>query len=111
MRLGDGSARAASGVRGSVTVAERPGPSPTLHPLYAVRLWANGKQLVFPLYDAIIRALQARAGDLLLVRVHLPYVTFRIASPDLTMPILRFSPEELPPSYAELLAEVAKAIR
>lgn len=92
-------------------VAERPGPSPALHPLYATRLWAHGKQLVFPLYDAMIKALSARAGDLVLVRVHLPFVTFRIANPDLSMPIPRFSPEELPPSYAELLIEVAKAIR
>lgn len=88
----------------------RPGPSTELHALYACRLWAQGKQLIFPLYNAIVTALQAKAGDLILVRVHLPYVTFRIANPDLTMPIPRFSPEQLPPSYKELLEELAKAV-
>jgi len=86
------------------------GPYKGLHPLYACRLWRQGKQLVFPLYDAIIAALGAKAGDLLLVRVHLPYVTFRIANPDLSMPVPRFTPDELPPSYAEMLQEVAKAV-
>jgi len=87
------------------------GPSKELHPLYACRLWRQGRQLIFPLYDAVIQALGAKAGDLLLVRVHLPFVTFRIANPDLTMPVPRFNHDELPPSYRELLAEVAKAIR
>jgi hypothetical protein len=84
---------------------------PELHPLYAARLWRMGKSLVFPLYEAVITALGAKPGDLVLVRVHLPYVTFRIAHPDLTMPIPRFTPGELPPSYAELLKDIAERLR
>lgn len=70
-----------------------------------------GKQLVFPLYTSIIEHLGAHAGDLLLVRVHLPYVTFRIANPDLAMPIPQFDECDLPPSYRELLLELLKSKR
>lgn len=87
------------------------GAGETLHPLYAVRLWRMGRQLVFPLYVAMVDALQAKPGDLVLVRVHLPFVTFRIANPDLSLPVPRFQPWELPPTYREVLAEIAKAIK
>lgn len=70
-----------------------------------------GKQLVFPLYTSIIEHLDAHAGDLLLVRVHLPYVTFRIARPDVNMPIPQFDECDLPPSYRELLLELLKSKR
>jgi hypothetical protein len=93
-----------------MSVTQSGGAGKVLYPLYAVRLWRMGKQLVFPLYVSVLEALGARHGDLVLVRVHLPYVTFRIANPDLTMPIPRFSPEQLPPSYKELLEELAKAV-
>lgn len=82
-----------------------------LHALYAARLWTHGKQLIFPLYTSIIDAIGARPGDLVLVRVHLPFVTFRIANPDLTMPIPRFNGEDLPPSYRELLQILAESIK
>lgn len=90
---------------------ERSGPFGGLHALYAMRLWRMGKQLVFPLYSSIIAAMGARAGDLILVRVHLPFVTFRIANPDLTMPVPRFNHDELPPSYRELLEYIARSIK
>lgn len=94
-----------------MSVLEPTRPRDVLHPLYACRLWTMGKQLVFPLYTAIIKALDARAGDLILVRVHLPYVTFRIAQPDLSMPIPRFEGCDLPPSYEELLRELLRSKR
>ena len=87
------------------------GPFKGLHALYAARLWQHGKQLIFPLYTSIIDALGARPGDLVLVRVHLPFVTFRIVNPDLTMPVPRFNHEELPPSYRELLQFIAESIK
>jgi hypothetical protein len=94
-----------------VSETHRPGPFNGVHPLYAARLWSHGKQLIFPLYVAIQEALNARPGDLVLVRVHLPFVTFRIANPDLTMPVPRFTGEELPPTYRELLQFIAESIK
>ncbi len=93
-----------------MTVSGNANREAVLHPLYAARLWRMGKSLVFPLYEAVIDAIQATPGDLVLVRVHLPYVTFRIAVPDLTMPIPRFGADELPPSYRELLNDIARRI-
>lgn len=87
------------------------GPAKTPHPLYAVRLWQQHKQLIFPIYTAIVNALGAKAGDLVLVRVHLPYVTFRIANPDLTLPTPHFAPDELPPTYRGLLAMIQESLR
>ena len=94
-----------------MTVTDRPGPYAGLHALYACRLWTMGKQLVFPLYTSIIEALQAHSGDLVLVRVHLPFVTFRIANPDLTMPVPRFNHDDLPPTYRELLKLIGEVTK
>lgn len=96
---------------GTPNLTRTGGSGEKLHPLYAVRLWSQGKQLIFPLYVALIDAIQAKAGDLLLVRVHLPYVTFRIANPDLTLPVPRFSDHELPPTYRDALKEILAATR
>ncbi len=82
-----------------------------VYPLFAARIWRMGKSVVFPLAQMLMQALEAHPGDLVLVRVHLPYVTFRIANPDLTLPVPRFRPEELPPSYAELMKELAANIK
>ena len=81
-----------------------------LYPLFAARIWRMGQSVVFPLAKMVMQALDAQPGDLVLVRVHLPYVTFRIANPDLTLPVPRFRPEELPPSYAELVKELGQKI-
>jgi hypothetical protein len=81
-----------------------------LYPLFAARIWRMGASVVFPLAKMLMQALDAKPGDLVLVRVHLPYVTFRIANPDLSLPVPQFRPEELPPSYPQLLREIATAI-
>lgn len=70
-----------------------------VHPLYAVRLWRMGKSLVFPLYTAVANALHAEQGDLLLVRVHPPYITMRVGRPDSLMPVEQFTENELPPEW------------
>lgn len=70
----------------------------TVHPLYSARIWKMGNSIVFPLYKAVMEALGAKVGDLLLVRVHLPYVTFRLAVPDRILPTDNFEPAELPPT-------------
>ena len=61
------------------------------HPLYAVRLWRTGKSVVFPIYSAVLKALHADVGDLLLVRVHPPYITLRVARPESLMPVEQFT--------------------
>lgn len=94
-----------------VSLLRAGGAGSTLHPLYAVRLWAAGAQLVFPLYTAVIDALQCKRGDLVLVRLHLPYCTFRVANPDLTLPVPRFADHELPPTYRDALREILAATR
>jgi antitoxin component of MazEF toxin-antitoxin module len=83
----------------------------TVYPLFAARIWRMGQSVVFPLAKLLMQALEAQPGDLVLVRVHLPYVTFRIANPDLSLPVPRFRPEELPPSYEELLKELGANIK
>lgn len=93
-----------------MSVTRNGGAGETLWPLYAVRIYKQGNQLVFPIYKQVVAALEAKAGDLLLVRVHLPYVTFRIAHASLAMPVEHFDPAQLPPTYAELLAEIGKLL-
>ncbi len=72
-------------------------------PLYVVKIWRMGSSVVFPLYKALLAALHASPDDLLLVRVHPPYVTFRVAHPDQVMPVDRFGPDELPPDWPKKL--------
>ena len=74
--------------------------SDTPHPLYAARIWQMGKSVVFPLYKAALEAIGAKPGDLVLVRVHPPYITFRIAHPDRAVPVSTFHPDDLPPEHA-----------
>jgi hypothetical protein len=69
------------------------------HPLYAARIWQMGKSVVFPIYSAVCRAIRAVPGDLLLVRVHPPYITLRVAHPEQVMPVEQFTDEELPPAW------------
>jgi hypothetical protein len=69
------------------------------HPLYAARIWKWGKSTVFPLYSAVCDAIRAVPGDLLLVRVHPPSITLRVAHPEQVMPVEQFTEEELPPPW------------
>jgi hypothetical protein len=75
-------------------------------PLYLVKIWRMGSSVVFPLYKALLAALHATPDDLLLVRVHPPYVTFRVAHPEQVMPIEHFTQEELPPSWPQKVPRV-----
>lgn len=93
-----------------MSTTQHGGGGKTLWPLYAARLYRQGGQLIFPLYRAIVNELQVKPGDLVLVRVHLPYVTFRIAHAPTAMPVERFNPDELPPDYKEALAAVARLL-
>jgi hypothetical protein len=94
-----------------VSLTRNGGAGEKLYPLFACRLYSHGRQLVFPLYTMLVQALSAKHGDLVLVRVHLPFVTFRIANPELSIPVPHFDHDQLPPTYREVLEEIAKAIR
>ncbi len=74
------------------------------HPLYAVRIWRAGKSVVFPIYQAVLQAIHAMPGDLLLVRVHPPYITVRVARPESLMPVEQFTDQELPPEWPKKAA-------
>lgn len=80
-------------------------------PLYAARIWSMGKSSVFPVCRELMAALNASEGDLVLVRVHLPYVTFRLAVTDRSIPVDSFTPAELPPEPEALRAATVKGGR
>jgi hypothetical protein len=81
------------------------------YPLFAARIWKMGSSVVFPLAKMLMDALEARPGDLVLIRVHLPYITFRIANPEKNFPLPSFTAEELPPSYRQLLKSIEEKVR
>jgi hypothetical protein len=54
--------------------------------------------MVFPIHKWLMQILGARANDQVLVRVHKPFVTFRVISPDDVLPVSGFTVDELPPS-------------
>lgn len=70
-----------------------------LYPLYTVMTWKVGNGVVFPLYHVVRNALGLHPGDLLIARVHAPYLTIRRAQPERVVPIDTFGPEVLPPSW------------
>lgn len=69
------------------------------YPLYTLPLWGWGHSVVFPMYKAVLQAIGARPGDMLIARVHPPYLTIRVAHPERIIPIDTFGPEVLPPSW------------
>jgi hypothetical protein len=75
-------------------------------PLYLVKIWKMGSGAVIPLYKRVLEALHASVDDLLLIRVHPPYVTFRIIHAEQSMPVERFTDEELPPDWPKKVANV-----
>jgi hypothetical protein len=78
----------------------------TGQPLYVVKIWRMGSSVVFPLYKLLLDAIHAGAGDLLLIRVHPPYVTFKVAHPELMIPVERFTREELPEEPPAMLRRI-----
>ena len=70
-----------------------------LYPLYTVMTWKLGNGVVFPLYRVVRQALGMHTGNLLIARVHVPYLTIRVAQPERIIPIDDFGPEVLPPSW------------
>jgi hypothetical protein len=65
-----------------------------------------GSSVVFPLYQLLLKAIHAGPGDLLLVRVHPPYVTFKVAHPELLIPAETFERVDLPEEPPALLGRL-----
>lgn len=75
---------------------------PKLHPLYVIKPWRASGQVVFPIYSVVLQAIdfdQRNGGELLIVRVHEPWVTFRVARPDKLFPLPDVRFEELLPVW------------
>lgn len=74
-------------------------PKQKNYPLYTLPIWQWGNSVVLPLYKAVRAALGASPGDILIARIHPPYLTIRLAHPEHIIPIDQFGPEHLPPSW------------
>jgi hypothetical protein len=61
--------------------------------------WRVGNGVVFPLFKVVREALHWHPGELLIARIHVPYLTLRLAQPERYIPIDQFGPEVLPPSW------------
>lgn len=73
----------------------------TVRMLFTGRIWRMGKSIVFPLPKILREAIDAKPDDLMICRVHPPYITFRVARPDAVIPVDRFEREDLPPSWPD----------
>lgn len=76
--------------------------TPILHPLYVVKAWSTGSQRVFPLYKVLLEALDFdldNPNELLIVRVHPPFISIRVAKPERLIPVENWDPLVLPPAW------------
>lgn len=78
---------------------ERNGTPREPSPIYVARIWKQGSATVFPLCKLACKLLGATPGQKVLIRVHKPYVTFRLIDPDELIPVGGFTSGELPPSW------------
>jgi antitoxin component of MazEF toxin-antitoxin module len=67
--------------------------------LFCVKIAQWGRSTVVSLQHALLEAIGAKVGDMLLVRVHPPYVTFRVAKPEAQIPVETFRPDDFPPAW------------
>jgi hypothetical protein len=66
-------------------------------PVYMARIWKMGQSVVFPLHKLLLQVLDAKPDDCVIVRVHPPYVTFRMVVPEELIPVKSFMVEDFPP--------------
>ncbi len=67
------------------------------------------RRRVFPLYDTLLTALNFdldNPDELLIIRVHPPYCTFRVAKPERLFPLTEMNLSDLPPSWPKLATDV-----
>lgn len=75
---------------------------PKLHALYVVKPWRTGAQVVFPIYDVVLSAIgfdKRDTKELLIARVHAPWVTFRVARPERVFPLPDVRFDEIVPAW------------
>ena len=66
-----------------------------MHPLYIVKPWRHRTRVIFPIHDVVLGAIGfefQNVNELLIVRTHAPWVTFRVFRPlrDFPLPDVRF---------------------
>jgi hypothetical protein len=79
------------------------------YPLYVVKPWRVGTQRTFPLYKALLENLDFdldNPDEMLIIRVHPPYLTMRVAKPERLVPIENWDPAVLPPAWPHTRAKV-----
>jgi hypothetical protein len=69
------------------------------YPLWVIPIWNWGGSVVLPLTKTVRAKLGAMRGDVLIARIHGPYLTLRVARPEKVIPVDDFGPEVLPPSW------------
>lgn len=72
------------------------------YPLYVMRPWRLKTRLVLPLYEPVLEALHFdldKPDELLICRLHPPYLTMRVAHPEKLMPLNAFDLNVLPPVW------------
>jgi hypothetical protein len=76
-----------------------------VHPIYAARIWRMGKSVVFPLFAAVADALRIRPDDLMLMWVHPPFITIRLADLGNVRPIDHFTQDGLVESWRQAVGD------
>lgn len=72
------------------------------HPLYVLRPWKTGEHIMLPLYRPVLRILGydfQNDNELLIIRVHPPFVTFRVAHPPQIFPLTDVELAAMPPAW------------
>lgn len=71
-------------------------------PLYVVKPWRMQNRLLLPLYDVVLESLHFdldKPDELLICRLHAPYLTIRVAQPEKLFPLNAFDLRALPPTW------------
>lgn len=74
------------------------------YPLYVLRPWRLKTRLVLPLYEPVLQALHFdldKPDELLICRLHPPYLTLRVAYPEKLLPLTEFDLKDLPPPWPQ----------
>jgi len=61
-----------------------------------------GNRRVFPVYDLVLQALDFdldNPDEMLIIRVHPPFISMRVAKPERMIPIENWDPLLLPPTW------------
>ncbi len=68
-------------------------------PLYTARCWKSGASWCIVVPRDVRKALKLLPGDLVIMRLHEPYVTIRRGDADAFMPLSKMKLEDMPPAW------------